>query len=261
MSDTATPESEAVWETITLATKDGQQIVTEVCRPATGRNFPAVVLGAEATGINRFIRTVASRLAGLGYLSVIPDFLRGEGPEDPDDYDDLDEVRRLIQTIDFRRATFDVLAGVDYARARDDVDSGNVAVWGYCTGGTLTMLAACLDRELSAAVLFYPSQVVFESLEDRRPCHPMDMAWAITCPTVLFCGDADRIYPPAIRDELARRFATWDIDAELVVYPGANHVFAGTMPQRYRQDYDVASWGVATDLLRRVRSHEHRGDE
>jgi dienelactone hydrolase len=43
--------------------------------------FPAVVLGAEAFGLNPFIRGVQAKLADLGFASVAPDCYHGRGPE------------------------------------------------------------------------------------------------------------------------------------------------------------------------------------
>jgi carboxymethylenebutenolidase len=240
-------------ETVQLRTQDGDDTVVEVTYPALQVPQGAIVLGAEAHGPNRFSRAVSRRLAqDHGFIVAVPDFWRGRGTHDPDDYDNLDVVRRLIVTMDFRKATFDLLAAIDYVRARPDVQCGKVAVWGYCTGGTLAMFAASLDRELASAVLFYPSQITFSGgLSDERPCHPMDLLWAIRCPVVLFCGDADDLYPERVRDELRRRFASWDVNGEIVVYPGAEHVFAGVIPNRYRADYDGDSWGRAVALVDR----------
>jgi dienelactone hydrolase len=69
---------------------------------------------------------------------------------------------------------------------------------------------------------------------------------------VVFFGDADPVLPPERREELTRRFETWPIEGRLVVYPGADHVFAGSMPGRYRAEYDGDSWRIATDLLDRA---------
>jgi carboxymethylenebutenolidase len=194
---------------------------------------------------------IGERLAALGYLAMVPDYWRGNGAPDPDDYEHLEVLHEMIARMDFRTSTLDMLAGIDFVRRHPDVDPDRVAVWGYCTGGTLAMLAAAFDRRLAAAVLFYPSQVTFPELTVKRPTAPLELMWAITCPTILFCGDADHAFPDDLRAEMARRIDAWQLDVELVVYPGADHVFAGLIPARYRQDYDEDSWRRATALVAR----------
>ena len=53
-------------------------------RPRAEGPWPAVVLAAEAYGINTFTRRVAATLAHLGYVTLVPDYYRGEGPTDPE---------------------------------------------------------------------------------------------------------------------------------------------------------------------------------
>ena len=48
-------------------------------RPTAGGRHPGVVIGAEATGVNTFIRNVGSKIAREGYAVVIPDYYHGGG--------------------------------------------------------------------------------------------------------------------------------------------------------------------------------------
>jgi carboxymethylenebutenolidase len=60
---------------------------------------------------------------------------------------------------------------------------------------------------------------------ERRPHPPIEDAAGITAPMVLFYGDQDAFIPP---DEVAlvkERLAALGKDAEVVVYPGADHGF------------------------------------
>jgi carboxymethylenebutenolidase len=206
-------------------------------------------MGAEANGPNAFIRRVGARLAALGYLVAVPDYYRGDWPGDPDDYADLARLHQRIDEIDFRQASFDLIDTIAEVRRRPEIDGDRVVVWGYCTGGTLALLAAALDPALAAAVLFYPSQPVFAVLNTKRPAHPIDLMWAIRCPVLMFCGDCDPVLPTALRATLEERFRQWDIAGQLVVYPDAEHVFAGDIPERYRADYDTDSWRIAVEFL------------
>src|ERR1700757_4278895 len=171
--------------TIKLPTSDGSFTSAFVAEPEGRGPFPAVAFGAEAMGINSFNRGVATDLAARGYITIVPDYYRGHGPSNPENYDDFTEVGLAIDALDFRQATYDVLAGADWLRAHPKVHAGRIGVWGYCPGGPLAMMAACLDRKLAAAVWFFPSQPVFPQLTVKRPAQPVDMIWSITCPVIV----------------------------------------------------------------------------
>jgi carboxymethylenebutenolidase len=230
---------------------EGGEVAAVMFRPAGDGRWPAIVLGAEATGINTFIREIGSRLAAEGFVAVVYDFFRGAGPEDSDDYSDLPAIMDHISRIDFRRATYDLLSTVDYLRAQSFVDAEHVLAWGYCTGGTIALLAGCLDRTLAGTVLFYPSQPVFDELNHLRPAHPRDLVWNHRAPMLLLYGDSDGAVPNPVQDDLRGQLKRWNIDATTRVYAGAGHVFAGKhFGDAYRQAADRDSWELALEFAR-----------
>lgn len=221
-------------ETIELEV-EGASVETVLCKPASGKARAGVAVATEAQGVNNFIKGIGVGLAEHGYVAVIPDYYHGMGPADPEALRGLEHLGPLqdaIASLDFRRGVEDVLVGVDYLRTTEGVSS--VAVWGYCTGGTLAWMAAELGRDVDAAVLFYPSQPSFHELSTTQPQHPIDMIWQMRCPTLLMVGDEDPVWPGELVAEVARRFATWSIPLETVVYRGAGHTFAGHFEDWHR---------------------------
>jgi carboxymethylenebutenolidase len=208
---------------------------------AAGGLRPAIVLSAEAYGINQFTREVAGKLADAGYVVVVPDYYRGHGLQRPDDYSDFTEVMGFIDALDFTEATHDVMAAVEHARSRPEVDPDRVAVWGYCTGGTLAMFAAALDRRLAAAVLFFPSQPTFPDHDAKRPVDPIDLLWNVACPVQLIFGDQDAGLV-ALEPEIRRRFEQWHVEYQINVYEGAGHAFSAPDPPLRHDAADKASW-------------------
>jgi carboxymethylenebutenolidase len=130
------------------------------------------------------------------------------------------------------------------------VDGSRVALWGYCTGGTLAMLAASLVPGLAATVLFFPSQPTFPELGPKRPLQPIDLLWNVSAPVLLIYGDQDAMLVDA-RPEIERRLVQWGIENEIRVYPGAGHAFSAPVPPLRHDDADVASWADALAFLRR----------
>ena len=234
-------EQRAADAAVTVATISlevgGEAVPTVVCRPDRTPPRAAVVLATEAQGVNNFIKGVGVELAAHGYVAVIPDYYHGAGPPDPEILVDIAHMGPLLDAIaslDFRRGAEDMLVGVAHAREHEQVS--RVAVWGYCTGGTLSWLAAALGREVDAAVLFYPSQPTFHELSSTQPQNPIDMIWQIRCPVLLLVGDEDMVWPPELLTEVTQRFATWEIPLETAVYAGAGHTFAGHFEDWHRPD-------------------------
>lgn len=223
-------------ETLALEV-DGDDVPTVLCRPANSAPRSGVVIATEAQGVNNFIKGVGVTLAEQGYLAIIPDYYHGTGPEDPEILTDLAHMGPLLEAIsslDFRRGAEDMLVAAAHLREHEDISS--LAVWGYCTGGTLSWLAAALGREVDAAVLFYPSQPTFHELSATQPQNPIDMIWQIRCPVLLLVGDEDMVWPPELLTEVTQRFATWEIPLETAVYAGAGHTFAGHFEDWHRPD-------------------------
>jgi carboxymethylenebutenolidase len=222
----------------------------EVIVPPGAGPHPAVVLGAEAYGINPFIKSVQEKLRDLGYASVAPDYYHGDGPTRPEAYDDFTEVMAYIERLDFTCGARDLAGAVEALRARPDIDPRRISVWGYCTGGTLAWLAACQCSDLEAAVLFYPSQPTFAQAGDRMPVNPLDLLWQVTCPTLFLYGSEDMVLGEELERELRRRIERWDVDAEIRRYAGANHAFSSPAGPLRQAQAAAAAWDDAVTFLR-----------
>jgi carboxymethylenebutenolidase len=235
--------------TIDLPVRDGTTISSVFARPVGDGKHPAVVICAEGTGINTFIRRLAATLAHEGYVTIVPDYYRGDGPPSPDDYDDFATLMEYIGALDFRRAIHDVVDGAAYLRSLPYVDASRIASWGYCTGGTLALFVACLVPDLAASVVFFPSQPTFDELTPMKPVHAADLLWNIACPVLFLVGGNDAVLPPVAIEELRARLDTWGIDAHIEVYEGALHAFNAPGSSMYDQHADERSWEDATAFL------------
>lgn len=224
-------------------------LATEVLMPAGAGPHPAVVLGAEAYGVNSFIRGVQAKLVGLGYAVAVPDYYHGSGPVGTENYDDFTEVIEYIGRLDFTRGARDLAAAVDALRAMPDIDPRRIAVWGYCTGGTLAWLAACLRGDLAAAVLYFPSQPVFAELSPARPVNPVDLLWQITCPALFLYGDQDKLMPPGVLADMRARIDYWRVNARINMYSGAGHSFTCPRGPMRNEEADRAAWNDAITFL------------
>ena len=66
-------------------------------------------------------------------------------------------------------------------------------MWGTCSGGRHTYLAACLLDGFSAAVDCWGGHVVMapENLNEKRPVAPLDYTKDLSCPLLGIFGEED----------------------------------------------------------------------
>ena len=158
----------------------------------------------ENRGLTPHIQDVARRFAKAGYAALALDLLSREGGTASLD---RDAVPGALTQAGAARHVADFSAAFDYLNAQPFVDSGRIAMTGYCFGGGITWQAATELTGLKATSAFY------------GPAPDLDKLAAIK-PAVLgvYAELDDRITGalPAFRDALA---AT-DVRHELKVYPG-----------------------------------------
>jgi carboxymethylenebutenolidase len=194
---------------------------------------------------------VGAELAAAGYVALVPDYYRGGGPADPEDLSDVPAIMEHVAALDFVVATGDLHAALDHARTLAAVDPSRLAVWGYCTGATLALLAAATRRDLGAEVLFYPSQPWFEALDAAHPVHPVDLLWGLAGPLLLLYGDQDVVMSAAQLADVRDRLERWGVEHEIGVLPGAGHAFMAEAEGFHHPDAAAAAHAAARAFLLR----------
>ena len=187
-----------------LIAADGHRLTAyEVAPEEAGA---AVVIVQEIFGVNGHIRSIVDRYAGFGYRAIAPALFDRFEPGVELDYDEtgIARGRKIAGEIAFEPAMLDVAAAVDHVRA-----TGQVAVIGYCFGGTVAWLSAS-RLAVAAAVGYYGGQV--HALVDRTP----------KVPTMLHFGERDHAIPL----DHVQAVAAAHPDVPVHVYEGAEHGFA-----------------------------------
>lgn len=152
--------------------------------PAAGSG-PGIVLLQEIFGVGAYIRAVAERLCEAGYVVGAPDVFWRFAPGWERDADEagMAESMQAVGQLDMRAAVADCTSAVTTLAALPEV-SGTPGVLGFCLGGTLAWAVAAAG-DPSCCVSYYGSGV--PSMIDQMS--------AITCPTLLHYGNADRFIP------------------------------------------------------------------
>src|SRR6185295_7522015 len=163
---------------IRLKAKDGHELDAYLAEPK-GKAKGGIVVVQEIFGVTNHIKRVADQFAAQGYRVVAPAMFdrveRGVTLE----YSEIEKGREYMRRLGWLNTLADVEAAVDDARG-----AGNVAVVGYCWGGTVAHLAAS-ELEIDAAVSYYGGGVA--KMLDKKP----------RCPIVYHFGEVDASIPLA----------------------------------------------------------------
>jgi carboxymethylenebutenolidase len=222
----------------------GRGVRSYVVYPQRSDRAPVIVVIHENRGLTDWVRTVADRLAELGYIAITPDFLSGTAPNGggTKDYATEDAAREGISKLQRTQVIDDLRAVVEHARTIPSAN-GKVSVAGFCWGGSRTWDAANAIHGLSAAYVFYGGG-------------PQDAAGVagIEAPVYGFYGGDDARVNATIpktqelMDAAGKKF-------EPVIYEGAGHAFMrlGELPDATpanRKAHDAA-WKRWRTLLAR----------
>ncbi|MFT5359290.1 MAG: carboxymethylenebutenolidase [Polyangiales bacterium] len=177
-----------------------------VARPETPGPHPAVLVVHEIYGLVDNLEPILERFASEGYVAFAPNLYDRQAPRPVC-------VTRCMLAM--RRgkgeAVDDLYAALDYLSDDAQVDSGRMAVTGFCMGGGFALVMA-LDARVSAAAPFYGvSDSYLRQVED-------------SCPVVASYGERDLVFlGPGT--ELKRRLVQSGIDHDHKTYPGVGHSF------------------------------------
>ena len=229
----------SVTRTEQIAAADGGTFSGHLALPTAGHG-PGVLLIQEIFGVNAYVRAVADRLAGLGYVALAPDvFWRVEEGVDIDSSDptSIEPAIAIASKWDAELGLDDLGRALQHLGGLDEV-TGAVGVIGFCFGGTQTYrVATAFDP--ACAVSYYGSGIA-ELLDDVEQ---------LTCPIMFHFGDNDPYIP---RDQVdAIKAATADRhNVVMHVHRGGNHAFDNHLAPHFSQpDLAAVAWTETASFL------------
>lgn len=141
-------------EWVTLS-HDDREYQAFVVYPETDSKTKAVVLIHENRGLNDWARLTADRLAAEGFLVIAPDLISNTmGNKRTTDFENPDAAREAIYALNPEQVTADLDAAYQYVK-NDASSTGEVAVIGFCWGGSQTFRYATDNRDITSAHVFY----------------------------------------------------------------------------------------------------------
>ncbi len=160
------------------------------CAIPDGGHGPGILVFQEIFGINDNMRGLAERLAGEGFVALVPDmFWRLQPRFESKDESGMADAFALVQQFDRELGMADIAATHAHLVAMPEC-TGKVGAVGFCLGGALAFACAATSRVdgrgPDAAVCYYGS-----AINDM-----LALADALECPTMYHYGNDDAFIPP-----------------------------------------------------------------
>ena len=209
---------------------------------------PAVLVIHEWWGLNDYTKRRAKQLAELGYIAMAIDLYgNGKQADNPGDAGKL--AGAFYGSPQTAKARFD--AALAKLKEYSQVDTSNIAVIGYCFGGSMALNIAKLGENLKGVVSFHGNLAGVPANKDLLKA------------SVLVChGEADSFVKPEEVAQFKKQMDSIKADFTFKSYPGATHAFTNpeatekgkkfNIPIAYNAAADSASWNDMKEFFGKV---------
>ena len=197
-------------------------------RPAAPGRRPACILCPEIFGLTRHVREAAERLAGEGYVAIVPDFNHRTEPGVELGYDEAGRAKglALLRQLHRPQVLDDLAATLRYLRYRSDT-SAKTAVLGFSAGGHIAYLAATAF-DVSAIVSLYGGWIANTDIPLSQPEPTIALTPDIArhgARVLYIVGSDDHLIARDQREAIEQELTAAKVRHELVVYEGVKHGF------------------------------------
>ena len=204
-----------------------------LARPKDVGKHPAVSVIHEIWGVVDHIKDVSRRLAKEGYVALAVDLFGRT-------ISSLEEGRKLREELSEDSVMGDLQGAFNYLQSLEYVRPKRIGSIGFCMGGGLSLLLACHNRELAAAVVFY----------GRNPT-PIDLVKNVQCPILGNYAGADMAIKDADISLLKETLTKYGKVFDIKVYSGAPHAFFNDTRESYRPEAAKDAWKRTLDFYSR----------
>jgi carboxymethylenebutenolidase len=215
--------------------------------------WPGVLLFPDAGGARETMRVMADRLAGMGYVALVPDVYYREGDWSPFDiatvFSDETERARLsgfMSNLTRDRIVSDTGAYLDYLLSRPEVVGTAAGTTGYCMGGRLSLITAGAHPDkVGAAASFHGGRIAVEN----DPESPHLAANRISATVYVAGAEDDGSFTPEQAQLLDSALTEAGVPHTVEFYP-AKHGFAVPDNPTYDAAAEDRHWKALEALYR-----------
>ncbi|MBN3961827.1 dienelactone hydrolase family protein [Nostoc sp. NMS8] len=222
---------------VKIPVKDGE-IPAYRAAPATGENFPIVLVIQEIFGVHEHIQDITRRFARLGYLAIAPELFIRQG--DVSKLSSIDEIRPIVAKVPDAQVLSDLDATVKWAKKSAKGNGEKLGITGFCWGGRITWLYAAHNPNVKAGVAWY-GRLVGDATE-LQPQYPIDIVSTLKAPVLGLYGGKDTGIPLDTVEQVRDRLKSSSSKSEIIVYPDAPHAFFADYRPSYREKEAKDGW-------------------
>jgi carboxymethylenebutenolidase len=223
---------------VKVPTKDGA-IPAYRAMPATGSNFPVVLVIQEIFGVHEHIRDVTRRIAKAGYFAIAPELYARQG--DASKYTDIPKlIADIVSKVNDAQVNGDLDATVAYAKSTGKADAARLGITGFCWGGRVVHMYAAHNPNVKAAVAWYGTTARAFIAGDKTA---IEVAPQIKAAVLGLYGGADSGIPnDTVEKMFAALKASGNTKSEFVIYPETGHGFFADYRPTYQRQAAEDGW-------------------
>jgi len=225
-----------------------------VYRPSGSGPWPAVLMYMDGLGIRPVMQAVAEKLAGYGYVVLLPDLFYRAGPYEPMDgsmFGDPDKRKTLMEKFILpttpAKVMSDTPAFLAFLKSQPDVKPGPIGTTGYCMGGLMSLTAAgTFGDQVGAAASYHGGRLVNEA-----PDSPHKLAPKMKARVYVAGAIEDQSFTDEQKAELDKALATAGVDHLVETYPAKHGWVMRDLPI-YDAACEERHWQTMTKLFNKT---------
>ncbi len=219
-------------EMVQYATVDAKPVSGYFVSPTDKADAPMIVVIHEWWGLNDNIKAMADKLAATGYRVLAVDLYGGVSATTPEDA--MTTMKSVMAKPELAQANLKQAIGFLEAKGTQ-----KIGVLGWCFGGAWSLQTGLLAPDKIDAMVIYYGQVD----TDKTKLSTLKM------PIIGFFGGADKGIP--VDGVKAFESALIDVgaNAEIKIYPGADHAFANPSGNNYQAEAAEDAWAKTLAFL------------
>ncbi len=239
---------------ITISTGDGE-CDASLHIPEGAGPWPGVLMYPDAGSLRDVFRSMGDRMAGLGYVTLVPDIYYRSGEYAPfrieslfSDPGERERLGKLVSLLTRDAVSMDAQAFIGYLTGLDSVTGSAVGTTGYCMGGALSLRAAGMHPDgVAAAASFHGGNLAAEG----NPDSPHLLAPSIKASVYVAVAENDPSFPDDQYQRLDQALTQAGVEFTMETYP-AGHGFAVTDNPTYDASAEQRHWNALAALYAKL---------